>query len=243
MVSDLMVPTVTFGRYGSAPARRAAPARAPPPLADTAARRTGASSASSGRRSWAPCCRPCDGRSSSRPGARARSRPSKARPRRPAALPPPPRPPRAPPGALALHGKCFHTVQRFVKTKSTKEIIEFYYVWKMSSHYTEWKQNFARARRVFLSASRRETRRPPPAGARRARPGVLGPRARARNSTADTPRVVVRLLAAELAPPSKTDVGRSRAGAAPRGPRRSRAAAAAAPAAAGVTPASSRARP
>ena len=99
MVSDLMVPTVTFGRYGSAPARRAAPAR-PPPLADTAARRTGASSASSGRRSWAPCCRPCDGRSSSRPGARARSRPSKARPRRPAALPPPaataPRPPRRP---------------------------------------------------------------------------------------------------------------------------------------------------
>jgi hypothetical protein len=51
-------------------------------------------------------------------------------------------------------------VQRFVKTKSTKEIIEFYYVWKMSSHYTEWKQNFARARRVFLSASRRETRPP-----------------------------------------------------------------------------------
>ena len=87
---------------------------------------------------------------------------------------------RATAGALALHGKCFHTVQRFVKTKSTKEIIEFYYVWKMSSHYTEWKQNFARARRVCLSASRRETRRPPPpAGARRARLGVLGPRARA----------------------------------------------------------------
>jgi len=45
-------------------------------------------------------------------------------------------------GAMALHGKCFHTVQRFVKTKTTKEIIEFYYVWKMSSHYAEWKSNF-----------------------------------------------------------------------------------------------------
>ena len=32
-------------------------------------------------------------------------------------------------GALALHGKNFHMLQRFVKTKSTKEIIEFYYVW------------------------------------------------------------------------------------------------------------------
>lgn len=32
-------------------------------------------------------------------------------------------------GALALHGKSFHMVQQFVKTKSTKEVIEFYYVW------------------------------------------------------------------------------------------------------------------
>lgn len=45
-------------------------------------------------------------------------------------------------GALALHGKSFHMVQQFVKTKSTKEVIEFYYVWKMSSHYAEWKKKF-----------------------------------------------------------------------------------------------------
>ena len=179
MVSDLMVPTVTFGRYGSAPARRAAPARAPrrsptpPPAgpgrvprraADAPGRHALARATAARRRDLEPA-RDLDLR------RRGRGAP-------PLSLPPP-RPPRAPPGALALHGKCFHTVQRFVKTKSTKEIIEFYYVWKMSSHYTEWKQNFARARRVFLSASRRETRRPPPAGARRARPGVLGPRARA----------------------------------------------------------------
>mmetsp|Transcript_4390 Transcript_4390/g.12982 ORF Transcript_4390/g.12982 Transcript_4390/m.12982 type:complete len:128 (-) Transcript_4390:1358-1741(-) len=45
-------------------------------------------------------------------------------------------------GALAVHGKCFHTVQQFIKTKTTKEVIEFYYIWKMSSHYKAWKQNF-----------------------------------------------------------------------------------------------------
>lgn len=45
-------------------------------------------------------------------------------------------------GAIALYGKDFHTIQRFVHTKNTKEIIEFYYLWKMSSHYTEWKRNF-----------------------------------------------------------------------------------------------------
>ena len=45
-------------------------------------------------------------------------------------------------GALALHGKNFHMLQRFVRTKSTKEIIEFYYVWKMTTHGREWKKKF-----------------------------------------------------------------------------------------------------
>lgn len=45
-------------------------------------------------------------------------------------------------GAIALYGKDFRTIQRFVQTKSTKEIIDFYYLWKMSSHYVEWKRNF-----------------------------------------------------------------------------------------------------
>mmetsp|Transcript_14735 Transcript_14735/g.14923 ORF Transcript_14735/g.14923 Transcript_14735/m.14923 type:complete len:199 (-) Transcript_14735:152-748(-) len=41
--------------------------------------------------------------------------------------------------ALSLYGKQFHIVQRAVGTKSTKELIEFYYVWKKTSHYLVWK--------------------------------------------------------------------------------------------------------
>ena len=44
--------------------------------------------------------------------------------------------------ALALHGKHFHQVQKWVKTKNTKEIIEFYYIWKKSSHYRRWKGSY-----------------------------------------------------------------------------------------------------
>jgi hypothetical protein len=29
-----------------------------------------------------------------------------------------------------------------VKTKTTKEVIEFYYDWKKTSHYKEWKKNY-----------------------------------------------------------------------------------------------------
>mmetsp|Transcript_1159 Transcript_1159/g.1905 ORF Transcript_1159/g.1905 Transcript_1159/m.1905 type:complete len:409 (-) Transcript_1159:46-1272(-) len=44
--------------------------------------------------------------------------------------------------ALALHGKHFHQVQKWVKTKNTKEVIEFYYIWKKTSHYRRWKSSF-----------------------------------------------------------------------------------------------------
>ncbi len=44
--------------------------------------------------------------------------------------------------SLALCGKEFHKVQKFVKTKSTKEIIEFYYVWKKTEHYKVWKKQY-----------------------------------------------------------------------------------------------------
>jgi hypothetical protein len=47
--------------------------------------------------------------------------------------------------ALAVHGKEFHIIQRHVATKSTKEIIDFYYIWKKTSHYTKWKQEFVPA--------------------------------------------------------------------------------------------------
>ena len=46
-------------------------------------------------------------------------------------------------GALALHGKQFHILhQHYVTTKSTKEIIEFYYIWKKTSHGRRWKTTF-----------------------------------------------------------------------------------------------------
>jgi hypothetical protein len=44
--------------------------------------------------------------------------------------------------SMALHGKHFHIISKFVKTKSTKEIIEFYYIWKKTSHYRRWKNGF-----------------------------------------------------------------------------------------------------
>ncbi len=43
---------------------------------------------------------------------------------------------------MALHGKHFHIISKFVKTKSTKEIIEFYYIWKKTCHYRRWKNGF-----------------------------------------------------------------------------------------------------
>jgi hypothetical protein len=44
--------------------------------------------------------------------------------------------------AICIYGKDFHTIQKVVKTKSTKEIIGFYYLWKKSSHYSIWKRHF-----------------------------------------------------------------------------------------------------
>jgi len=43
-------------------------------------------------------------------------------------------------GALAYHGKLFNLISKhYVTTKSTKEIIEFYYIWKKTSHGRRWK--------------------------------------------------------------------------------------------------------
>jgi len=44
--------------------------------------------------------------------------------------------------ALSLVGKHFHKVQKFVKTKDTKEVVEFYYVWKKTAHYKIWKKQY-----------------------------------------------------------------------------------------------------
>lgn len=44
--------------------------------------------------------------------------------------------------ALYMHGKKFHKVQSLVKTKTTKDIVAFYYIWKKTSHYQQWKQQY-----------------------------------------------------------------------------------------------------
>ena len=44
-----------------------------------------------------------------------------------------------------MYGKVFHRVRGAIGgTKSTKEVIEFYYVWKKTSHGKRWKGSFAR---------------------------------------------------------------------------------------------------
>jgi len=44
--------------------------------------------------------------------------------------------------ALAILGKQFHAVQKLIRTKSTKEIVEFYYIWKKTHHYKMWKKQY-----------------------------------------------------------------------------------------------------
>lgn len=45
-------------------------------------------------------------------------------------------------GALAHHGKDFFQVGKAVGSKTTKECIDFYYVWKKTVHYKKWKQEY-----------------------------------------------------------------------------------------------------
>jgi hypothetical protein len=44
--------------------------------------------------------------------------------------------------ALCEYGKVFHKVQSEVATKTTREVIEFYYMWKKTSHYKVWKKTY-----------------------------------------------------------------------------------------------------
>lgn len=41
--------------------------------------------------------------------------------------------------AILLQGKSFHAIKQYIPTKTVKEIIEFYYEWKTTSHYKQWK--------------------------------------------------------------------------------------------------------
>ena len=44
--------------------------------------------------------------------------------------------------AICIYGKNFHAIQKVIGNKSLKQVIEFYYLWKKSSHYTIWKRHF-----------------------------------------------------------------------------------------------------
>lgn len=45
-------------------------------------------------------------------------------------------------GAIMEHGKEFHEVQKAVETKTTREVIDFYYAWKKTSHGKRWKEKY-----------------------------------------------------------------------------------------------------
>ena len=44
--------------------------------------------------------------------------------------------------ALRLWGKKFSRISDLIPSKTTREVIEFYYTWKKTSHYKEWKGSF-----------------------------------------------------------------------------------------------------
>lgn len=43
---------------------------------------------------------------------------------------------------MCCHGKQFHKVAKCIGSKSVREVIEFYYVWKTGSHYATWKETY-----------------------------------------------------------------------------------------------------
>ena len=45
-------------------------------------------------------------------------------------------------GCLTLFGKDFWQAAKVLKTKSTMEVIEFYYSWKKTDHYKQWKRGY-----------------------------------------------------------------------------------------------------
>ncbi len=45
--------------------------------------------------------------------------------------------------SIAEHGKNFARIQQDIRThKSVPDVIEFYYIWKKTSHYAQWKKEY-----------------------------------------------------------------------------------------------------
>ena len=44
--------------------------------------------------------------------------------------------------SIMLYGKNFNRIQKYVKSKNVKEVIEFYYCWKKTGHYKQWKKEY-----------------------------------------------------------------------------------------------------
>jgi len=42
---------------------------------------------------------------------------------------------------ICKYGRQFHMIQRLIRTKTEREVIDFYYHWKKTSHYKMWKDN------------------------------------------------------------------------------------------------------
>ena len=43
---------------------------------------------------------------------------------------------------MCVMGKQPHVVAQVIGTKTTQEVMEFYYLWKKSKNYAKWKQTF-----------------------------------------------------------------------------------------------------
>mmetsp|Transcript_13910 Transcript_13910/g.13998 ORF Transcript_13910/g.13998 Transcript_13910/m.13998 type:complete len:181 (-) Transcript_13910:225-767(-) len=44
--------------------------------------------------------------------------------------------------SMMIYGKKFYMIQKYVQSKTEKEIIEFYYTWKRTQHYQQWKNSY-----------------------------------------------------------------------------------------------------
>lgn len=45
-------------------------------------------------------------------------------------------------GSMFHYGKEFRQVSKQIGTKTTREVIDFYYIWKKTAHYKKWKEQF-----------------------------------------------------------------------------------------------------